>query len=287
MEARMNALSHHPGRVVAIGVMIAVALMSLLPTSWADAQTGTAGTPIPTLGPFPTPRPFPAQTPLATPVAPTVTLVNEVVGGVSTTQATRVSTTGVGVSSDDTIAVDVPAGAMPAGASVSVGVITNSEDLQRQAPPPRGVGLVLPLQITATRTDGSGITENFNEPVQISVDIPDIGVSGNLTMAFWNGTQWIQVNTVATVNPATGRVTLTATVDHFTIFAVFVVDPEAVDDGAGTDATDGTPTAPTPADTGMGTESGATDTMAIVLGLVALAGILGVGTRLALARRTP
>ena len=46
-------------------------------------------------------------------------------------------------------------------------------------------------------------------------------------------------------------------------------------------------TTPAPADTGMGaaTESGATDTMAIVLGLVALAGILGVGARFALARR--
>jgi hypothetical protein len=131
-----------------------------------------------------------------------------------------VTTNGVGSASDDTITVSIPAGAMPGQATVSVGVITNSADLKRQVPPPRGIALVLPLQITATTADGAAVTDNFASPVTIEIEIPDIGISGDLVMAFWNGSRWVEVNTTATLNPATGKLVLKAVVNHFTVFAV-------------------------------------------------------------------
>lgn len=243
------------GKIVAFGAVIAVTLLALLPGAWSAAVAQTAGTATAT-----------------TTTQPTVVVTNEASAQVSTTATTTIQTTGVGDSSSDTLTVTVPAGALPANASVSMGVITNSSSLQRQVPPPAGTSLILPLEITATAADGTPITGNFSAPVTIEIEIPDIGITGNLTMAFWNGAQWVQIPTVVTRNPATGRLTVTATVTHFTVFAIL--------------QTDATPTAPAPADTGTGlveADPGANIAL-LLIAVVGLAGVAGLGAKFALRR---
>lgn len=243
-------ITHHHSRIIAASCAAsALALGALMPGAWGTAVAQTSGP--------------------AAPQEPTVTVINEVVETVSSTETTTLETGADG----DTISVSIPAGAMPDGTSVSVGVITNLDELRQQAPPPQGTSLVFPVEINATRPDGSLITDNFAAPVTISIEIEDFGVSGDVVMAFWNGFEWEEVSATVTVDPVSGRATVTATVNHFTVFALFQREPVGANQAV-----------PVPADTGMG----AADASANTTAYIALAGVLaaivvtGAGARYAL-----
>ncbi len=251
----MNAVSHHPGRIVAIGVVVAVALIALLPTSWAQAQTNTGGTPPPVV----------------------VTATSTTVSATATTTVTLAAGS----------SLVIPPGALPPDTTLTLAPL----DLDTLPPPPESISDTgAPIFIAAAFTIDLSVGDvTLDEPATFSFTLTEdqIAALGGATpeMLFFDTTtnSWAPGGstctppTSSTWNPATG--TLSISVCHFSDWIVVGEQRADVDPGQ--------VTTPSPADTGMGaaTESGATDTMAIVLGLVALAGIVGVGTRFALARR--
>ena len=139
----------------------------------------------------------------------------------STTELTAVSTT-----ADDgsTVTTTIPAGALPAGSSVEVSVVSEVDSLVEQAPPPEGVDVTLAFSVSATDSGGDKLTDDFASPVTLTftVDagsVPDGAALDELSIAFWNGSEWVVVAGSAVLN-SDGSVTLSATVDHFTLFAV-------------------------------------------------------------------
>ncbi|MCK9487726.1 MAG: Ig-like domain-containing protein, partial [Dehalococcoidia bacterium] len=193
-----------------------------------DAARGTAiGTvevtftsPEPPADPDPTPTPTP--TPSGTPVPePVVTRVNEAASepGQADTP-TAVSTT-----TDDgsTATVNAPANAIPAGGKLKAAAVGNLDELTSQAPPPANVDVALAFVLEAEDADGNPIMA-FDEPIALEFTVPAASVppgatSETLVLAFWNGTKWVEVEGAVTEN-ADGSFTITASVDHFTIFAV-------------------------------------------------------------------
>ncbi|MFC1994330.1 hypothetical protein ACFLVI_03600 [Chloroflexota bacterium] len=155
-------------------------------------------------------------------IDPIVELENPESSLVSDQETTVVSTT---ASNGASAEVTVPAAALPAGSSVNVAVITNIEDLIEQVPLPEVVDLVSGFEVNATAADGSDIREGFADSISIEfvVDasaIPEGTPPSELVIAFWNGAEWVSVETIeATENPD-GSVTLTATTDHLTVFGI-------------------------------------------------------------------
>lgn len=258
----MNAISNHPGRVVAIGVVVAVALMALLPGSWVSAQT-TGGTPT------------------------TVTVTPTTV----TVDTTATVTTTVPLAAGSSLNI-------PPGADIPPGTTLTLEPLDPlillNNPPPTSVSdtgapvfvaaafsIDLSSDVTFTADNPASFTFTLTPEQIAALDgaTPEVLFFDAASGTWLDGGATCTPPTSPTWNPTTGE--LTIAVCHFSDWIVVGEQRADVDPGQ--------VTTPSPADTGMGTgtESGATDTMAIVLGLVALAGILGVGTRLALARRTP
>lgn len=257
----MNAAIHHPGRVIAIGVAVAIAIMALLPGSWASAQTvTTTSTPVPTVS-----------------IQPTVVTVPP---NASATVQAGASTT-----------LRVPAGSLSEGATITVGVAiqTGGAPISAQSftdlgvpPPPAATGNGVVLSVFNLDAITSGGTEaTINEPVEIDFELTAEqlaaagGDANNVELQFLDTT--VTPAAWTSVSCSGSGTTVTCTLPHFSLWALAireVADPGQV-------------ATPSPADTGMGAtaESGATNTMAIALGVVALAGILGAGAKFAMGRR--
>ena len=292
----MNAISHHPGRVAAIGVVIAVALMALLPGSWVSAQS-TAGTP----------------TPLTSCAADfTLTDAGTCVKTVTNTPQTFTVQT--------------------SGQTTTLGGLANGGTVEVVIPPTYPAGAQLAIQTTSTITvDGNGQTTTVSEvvsiqctgncdgtPVLFRMNLQSVigftdfscaalqladdcqaffvtGLDSAASLGTSNGYHAISFGIVTgETAPASGPEQAAPTAVLARILPGGIIEGDLPPGNWGiefqappADVGPGQVTTPAPADTGMGaaTESGATDTMAIVLGLVALAGILGVGARFALARR--
>ncbi|MGE3960169.1 MAG: hypothetical protein AB7F65_00640 [Dehalococcoidia bacterium] len=273
-----------PRMLIAVGTLAAIVAAVLAPGSWSTAVAQTAGTtsPTPVLPAFPTPSfiiptpgpsLFPTPAPGGTTRQPTVTVVNKVETTASTTTVSTAETTG----SQGAGRVAVPPGALPANTTVSVGAIEDVASLVAQVPPPATVQVALAFELTATTTEGVDVSGNFAQPVELSFTvaadaIPAGTPSGNLTVAFWNGRGWVQVDTTVTLNDD-GTYTLRAMTDHFSTWAVLVVTAEAP----------AAPAAPSPADTGAGLEDEASGFPTPVAGAI-LAGILLLGTGAAVRR---
>ncbi len=78
----------------------------------------------------------------------------------------------------------------------------------------------------------------FNPAITISMPIPEDAGPDNVTIAWWNGSEWVQLETM--VDAATGKAT--AKISHFTIFALLTaVEPAGI---TGLPASMNTPPAP-------------------------------------------
>ncbi|MFA7295967.1 MAG: LysM peptidoglycan-binding domain-containing protein [Dehalococcoidia bacterium] len=153
-------------------------------------------------------------------LAGSVTVTNSQTTPVTGGQTSTVQTT---APSGTTAGVTAPAGSLPAGSTVSVAAVSNTQALVAAAPPPAGVGMVAGFQINATSSTGGAITQ-LDAPVQVSFSVPADAVpagatSGNVELAFWNGSDWVVTPATVTVN-ADGTMSVTASVTHFTLFAV-------------------------------------------------------------------
>jgi len=120
--------------------------------------------------------------------------------------------------------VVVPAGALPAGSTLVLGVIEDLDDLLAQAPAPSSATFVSSFHVTARDSAGQQIEDDFGQPVRLefTVDpatLPDGALLEDLTVAFWDGTEWVEVPAVIESGPD-GTVILVAEVRHFTIFSV-------------------------------------------------------------------
>lgn len=120
--------------------------------------------------------------------------------------------------------VVVPPNAMPPDTSIVLGAIDDLASLQAQAPPPNRASIVLGFQITATGPDGEPISSDFGAPVELEFTVPagalpPGALPADLVVAFWDGTEWVEIEATATPAPGGGYVFRAAT-DHFTLFAV-------------------------------------------------------------------
>ncbi|MFC1974193.1 cadherin-like beta sandwich domain-containing protein [Chloroflexota bacterium] len=121
--------------------------------------------------------------------------------------------------------VTVPAAALPSGSSVNVAAITNIDDLIEQVPLPEAVDLVSGFAVNAIAADGSDIREGFAELISLefvvdAASLPDGTPASELVLSFWNGAEWVSVETIEAIENPDGSVTLTATTDHLTVFGV-------------------------------------------------------------------
>lgn len=302
----MNAVIHHPRRALALGVAIAIALLALLPGSWAEAQTGTAGSP----------------TPLTCSDGFALT------GDVCVRTVTNDPVTVTGVSngtgevvigdSDDPITVTIPAG-YPAGATFEA--VTETTTTVTSDGTTSTVSKVVSLTCTGNCTQ---------QPVKVSVSL-SLLIADDLTAlqidalrvdmcAALGLTGTCQINFVrATVASTTMRLD-PGVGQHLISFGVSdSSESGAAPQQTGPDTIEATllpggfleadlppgdwgiqavaieapatagapgPAAPSPANTGMGgDDSGATNPLAIALGAAALAGVAGLGGRYAVRRR--
>ncbi|MDA0815603.1 MAG: hypothetical protein O2924_03420, partial [Chloroflexi bacterium] len=175
---------------------------------------GGGGAPPPPLPPAPPP----VQE--AGGVTVTVTVTERQTVPAPTDAPARLETT----SSGSTARMTVPAGAIPGATEVTLGVISDIESLLGQAPPGSVTGIVLAFHVEAKDANGNAITTNFDEPVELEFVVPLSSLPANvttldLTVAFWNVSDWVEVPVTIQANDD-GTVTLTALVDHFTIFGV-------------------------------------------------------------------
>jgi len=296
----VHALTHRPRRALAFGVAIAIALIALLPGAWGTALGQTAGAPPP-----------PAVVTVTVVVDGTSTQVITTPGGLASiilppgSQITSVSLT-----------VTTSPAAVSSEAAASTQAVTNFiEELG-------GAAWILG-NLSTVNFAGSNIQVGYVFAVSFDSAASALGVGPQLVMnggalaqlqlsqeAFQ--TAELAVAAVGTLNVLPE--TLAQVGGDLSRLIVVYVDPannvvEAVtmlpSPGPGVLAFEFTkagsyavivaaltpeeladvPAAPSPADTGMGdTESGATNTLAIILSVVALAGILGAGS-LAVSRR--
>lgn len=258
----MNTAIQHPGRVVAIGVAITIALLALLPGSWGNALAQTAGVP-------------------TTTATPTSTAV---VAGASATVAPAPNKT-----------IRIPAGAIGENATITSQPIVDNDSgsdiavaevfASINVPTPEDVEsgdavVISVFSLDALDANGDEIT--FDEPVEMDFELsPEVlaaagGDASNVSLQFYDE----DAGTWTSVECTGSGSTLTCSLPHFSIWSLTVLT-QAPGQAPGQAAT------PSPANTGMGTaESGATDTLAILLGAAALAGIVGVGGRYALRHRS-
>jgi len=259
----MNAAIHHPGRVVAIGVAVAIALLALMPGTWGAALAQTAGTP--------------SAGTTATPTATTVPA-----GESATIQAAsdKTITIPAGALSEDATLTSQPIFDNETADEIATAAIFASLDIPTPDEVEDGAAVVISIfQLDATDADGNDIA--FDEPVEMTFELtPEVlaaagGDANNVVLQFFDE----DTNQWTAVSCSGSGTTLTCQLPHFSVWALTVRTQQET--GPGQAAT------PAPADTGMGatSDTGATNVTAIVLGIVALAGIAGVGSRLVLRRR--
>ncbi|RLT28443.1 MAG: hypothetical protein DWI48_00585 [Chloroflexi bacterium] len=128
--------------------------------------------------------------------------------------------------------VEVPAGALPNGALVQLGAITDPTALIAASPPPESARVFAGFQLTATLAGGPRITDGFASPItlRLSLAAPPTGTTEPLQLAFWNGAEWV-VQPATITRSANGTLEVIAQLDHFTLFAV-LSQPEAPFAGA-------------------------------------------------------
>lgn len=286
----MKAAIHHPGKTVAIGIAIAVALVALLPGAWGTALAATAGDPDP--APSPTsPAPSPTTGTTTAPSPTTVTV------GVTPGQTTTAS---LGESTAGSKTVSVPAGAF----TQNVEIRTEIREFVRQIAGPiiinhpiTGEPLITVPAVEVTDVDlvdvSTVVLEVFDldaltaggesvqpgEPVTLSFELtPETlaaagGNPDNVRLAFFDedADRWQDVSCNAS------GTTLSCTLPHFSLWALYAV----------TEAPAGPPAAvPVPADTGMGTTTSEGGSAALMLigGVMAIAAVTGIGARFATRR---
>ncbi len=170
------------------------------------------------------PAPTPTATPLPTePVEePVVEVVAEETSEPASADAP--ATTAVEAPDGSSARVEAPPAALPEGATLSAGAIADLDALTAQAPPPPEVEVALAFVLEATDAEGEPITDGFAQPIALEFDVPAESVPPDATpetlvLAFWNGSEWVEVEGEVTLNPD-GSYRINASVDHFTIFAV-------------------------------------------------------------------
>lgn len=143
----------------------------------------------------------------------------------ATPPGTGTPSSGGATTSTASITVTVPPNAVPEASSFVVQSVADVAALAAAAPLPTEEGrIVAAVSITARDASNAVITANFAEPVTVAATVPaeDIPAGTNLddcVLVFWDGDGWIEVPSTATI-AADGSVSVTATVEHFTLFAV-------------------------------------------------------------------
>lgn len=177
---------------------------------------GGGVTPTPTPTPVPTPAPRKESGGIVLPIRDEQSAPVDRVDGVSVSAAAPNATRGRATAS---------ALAFPAGTLVVIAGVESVEAVTRQAPLPPQAELLTAVVVQATSNAGDAITTGFGEAVEIALTIPGallptgaIGAN-ELVVAYWDGDAWVDLDASVTFE-ADGSVTLTATVDHFTLFGV-------------------------------------------------------------------
>jgi hypothetical protein len=301
----MNFATHHPRRALAIAVAIAIALLALLPGTWGTALAQTAGTVVVTFT-----------------VNGTETTVETTTDNLATITIPPGSTiTGMEVftsSSPDMFVAFAAAGkaqvALASFLGVDAGALNANTGSIGAAQSADGTWLVrtvlnlnftvptssLAIEREALVMDAGALlqhgfhTVNFTAPVDLGVvasmtiNVPPealADVGGDLSrieIIYLNEFTGEAEPVTMLPSPGPGQIAFEWSKEGTYILVTRPLVPLPPLDLAAA----GGPSVPTPADTGMGaTESGATNTLAIVLGVVALAGILGAGSLAASRRR--
>jgi hypothetical protein len=112
------------------------------------------------------------------------------------------------------------------GARLIAGHVADLERMVADAPLPRQSTVAAAFVIQASAASGTAITDGFAAPVEIVLVLPPGAISTRtpereIVLGFWNGSEWVSLDGVARRN-ADGSVTLTASVAHFTLFAVML-----------------------------------------------------------------
>ena len=187
--------------------------------------------------PVPTPTPTATPPPVKEPGNVSVPVKDPVKATVNPDVSTQVQTTGAGGS---TAKVTVPPSALPsttpANVSVRVAAVADPVALRVQAPPPARaqvvVDFVVNLVVSATvdgETEDEVVEASFDQPVALEFtlsasQIPQGSTTDTIILAFWNGSDWVEVDAVVSLN-ADGSYTLIGNVNHFTLFSVFISPP--------------------------------------------------------------
>jgi hypothetical protein len=168
----------------------------------------------------PAPAPAPTTDTVETDGGVVVEVENEVTASASAQTDVVVETS----SAQGTVQVTAPAGALPAGSTLSVAAVANLDGMLEQAEPPLNTSVLMAFVVRALDANGNRLTDNFAAPVTLRFELAAHAVPANalertLVVAFWNGERWVEVEGEAT-RAADGRWTLTVSVMHFTLFAV-------------------------------------------------------------------
>ncbi len=183
-----------------------------------------------TVGATPPPPPPPPPPPVVT--APPLPSIN--IGGMDITVQNQESATvaagspvAVSVESEDGLeaTANAPAGALPAGSTLTVSQVADLEDLATLAPAPEGADLVLGFVFEVTDVNGNAIEGNFAAPVSLVFSLPagsvTDGLPTDLVLVYWDGTAWVEVEATAAIGED-GSAVIIADVDHFTVFSVLI-----------------------------------------------------------------
>ncbi len=168
----------------------------------------------------PTPTP-PTTLPPQNPNSPDPTV--DLGAGVTTVMTPNTGASISAQTGDIITRVTVPAGALPDGTEVRLSPIVDMDQLEALGGLPAGADIVAGIQINAT-SNGSAVTGDFAEPIEITFEVPASSVPANATpttlvIAYWNGSSWSAITGTVTVN-ADGSLSVSALVTHFTTFAV-------------------------------------------------------------------
>src|SRR5690606_16571246 len=115
------------------------------------------------------------------------------------------------------------------GLRLEVAAVRDLQAVIEQAPPPEGADVVLQFVARMIDRDGNTHSVNFSEPVHLDFivpaeQIPDNADLDDLVLVYWDGSRWVEVVATGSMN-TDGSVTLTATVQHFTLFSVIWAPP--------------------------------------------------------------
>ncbi len=121
--------------------------------------------------------------------------------------------------------LSVPQGAVANGWKVLIQSVTSIADLEEVAPLPTLQGRILSA-VSAQVLDQTNkpITMKFDKPIAVTAVLPPEALPLNavlsaFTMAYWDGTDWIDVPSEARLLPD-GSVEVTTQAEHFTLYSV-------------------------------------------------------------------